>query len=112
MKARTIWMMTLLPVGLAAALAVPQDGGADGALKQRISELEGRVELLEAYLQSQALASKATAVALEKSRSAGFTSGINPLSREILLDAWKLEISAKQRGLPGQTREADEDAEK
>ena len=60
--------------------------------------LQGRVEALEAFARSQASAEEAFAAAAERARDAGFTAGINPRSREILLEGLRTQAKAMQSG--------------
>ena len=71
--------------------------------------LQGRVEALEAFARSQASAEEAFATAAEKARDAGFTAGINPRSRELLLDAWAAKAAAARSAAPGAGPEASEE---
>ena len=71
--------------------------------------LQGRVEALEAFARSQASAEEAFAAAAEKARDAGFTAGINPRSRELLLDAWAAKAAATRSAAPGGGPEASEE---
>lgn len=72
--------------------------------------LQGRVEALEAFARSQASAEEAFAAAAEKARDAGFTAGINPRSRELLLDAWAAKAAATRSAAPGPPEASEEPA--
>ena len=53
------------------------------------------------YLQAQAVAAQNVGARLDESEAAGFTAGINPRSREILMAAWREQIAETQKILPG-----------
>ncbi len=101
MKPRSIWMMPLLPLALAAGLAVPQDDGGNAALESRVTELETKLDAVQQYLQAQAEAAGATAKALTSAEAQGYTAGINYESRQTLLGAWRAETAAAQKDVPG-----------
>lgn len=114
--------LTLLAVAtLASGLAFSQDPAAKESTDQKIERLEkalvetreraeslaGTIErqqqALDAtikYLLAQAEGSKEVAKALDASETAGFVYGINPRSREILLAAWRDQLTKMQAGLP------------
>ena len=99
---------TLLPlalVGLAFSTSPPQDP-ADGELAAQVQGLQDRVEKLESYVSDQAKAAKAVSAALDQAVAAGYTSGINFKSREILVSAWK--ASAKAQMDAGSGKDTDE----
>lgn len=52
------------------------------------------------YLAAQAEGAKSVAKSLDESEAAGFTWGINPDSRKILLGAWREQLARMQAGLP------------
>jgi len=76
--------------------------------------LRGRLETLEReakqnaaqlvqwqrYVESQAKAAQAMQETLARSEKEGFTYGLNPRSREILLSGWREQLAAMQRDLP------------
>lgn len=71
-------------------------------LEGRVADLEARTEAVEAYLANQAKAAEKLNQALDASEKAGFTFGINPESREILLAAWRAQSQAVSADVPGQ----------
>jgi len=74
------------------------------------TDLEGsaaRVDELVGYLKQNQKAAEELSSALAASEAAGFTFGINPKSREILLAGWRKQLSAMQKGLPGAPAKED-----
>lgn len=67
-------------------------------LKTEVEALAKKVESFEAFLTAQEKAGKAFADALSKSEAEGFTAGINPGSREILLEGLRAQADAMQVG--------------
>ena len=100
-------------LGLAAGLAAPtqQDGDlamrVDGlatelaTTRTELTAAQDRLTEVETYLQKQAASVQALGVAADASEEAGFTSGINPKSREILLDALRAQAKAAEAVTPG-----------
>jgi hypothetical protein len=112
-------------VGLAlvvSGLAFAQGDGPAGGTEEKIARLERdlvdsrtRVEKLATeladtkaqlgrvvkYLEQQSESSKALALTLDESEAAGFTFGINPESRHILLRGWREHLTALQTDVPG-----------
>jgi hypothetical protein len=94
-------------LGLTAGLAAPtgqQDTDVAAQLEATRTELtavQARLDQVESYLQAQAKSAEALATALTSSEEAGFTAGINPKSREILLDAWHAQATAATTSVPG-----------
>jgi hypothetical protein len=88
-------------------LAQPQDGATKAleAVIQRQQEtlerVEARLGALESYARAQASAEEAFVTATRAAREAGFAAGINPRSRELLLEAWAARAAAAAKGLPG-----------
>jgi len=68
------------------------------ALRKQIAELEEKVETCEQFMQQQAAAGKDLGEALARSEAEGFTAGINPRSREILLEGLRTQAKAMQSG--------------
>jgi len=105
-----IWPATALLASLFAA----QAGEQTATLQEEKVDLQDRVEALEAtvaqttaYLQSQAKAQGDLVKALAESESAGFTYGINPESREILLKGLRDQAQAAQTSVPGTEETAE-----
>lgn len=100
-------------LGLAAGLAAPtqQDGDltmrVDGlatelaTTRTELSAAQLRLAEIETYLQKQAASVQALGTAADASEEAGFTAGINPKSREILLDALRAQAKAAEAAVPG-----------
>lgn len=90
-----------------------QVGKANAAL-ERIAKLEAEVEALRAeraqtdkalqaivgYLEARAKAAGEMAKSLDTVEAAGFTAGINPRSREVLLGSWRGFLAAEGQSLP------------
>ncbi len=116
MEVKRSWLVALPMLFLAGA--GPMQGSND--VDSRIAELEAnlaemRIELDESnqlvqqtveYLKAQASSAKKQLDVLDRSEEAGFTFGINPLSREVLLSGWRAELNARQQGLPAPKKEA------
>jgi len=116
MKTKLSWILALsaaLLCGSAFSQADEPTAGAD--LEREVTRLQAEVTRLRrdldatarlveqtvVYLERQAKSGKELAKALAASEEAGFTYGINPRSREILLAAFRSEVEARQQGLPG-----------
>lgn len=72
-------------------------------VEQLVEELKGArktIEETQKYIDAQAKAAKAMADVLDESEKAGFTYGINPGSRELLLRGWREQLGNLQQGLP------------
>jgi len=96
--------------GAAAPLAQePPPKPADPATTLKVQELERKVAALEAWVAAQQAQAKATAAALGEAEAAGFTAGINPRSREVLLGAWRAAAEKAQAPL-GKGSDADAEA--
>jgi hypothetical protein len=68
------------------------------ALQTEVQELTKKVESFEKFLAAQEKAGKALDAALTKSEAEGFTAGINPGSREVLLKGLRAQAEAMQAG--------------
>ena len=77
----------------------PPPKPADPATTLKVQELERKVAALEAWVAAQQAQAKATAAALGEAEAAGFTAGINPRSREVLLGAWRAAAEKAQAPL-------------
>lgn len=94
-----------------------------GTLAERVEQLESQVSELTArldrvaadaaeqrtttetavdYLRRQAAQSKKLLGVFDESEEGGFTAGINPRSREVLLEGWRAAANEAQVGLPGE----------
>ncbi len=74
--------------------------GADesAAIEARVEALEREVAALEAFVESQAAAGAALIDALARCEAEGFTAGINPKSREVLLEGLRAQAGAMKAG--------------
>ena len=66
------------------------------ALQQKVTALEEKLESYDAFVEAQAKAGETLVDALARSEAEGFTAGINPKSREILLDGLRAQAEAMQ----------------
>jgi len=72
-------------------------------VEQMVEELKGArktIEETQKYIDAQAKSAKTMAEVLDESEKAGFTFGINPESRVLLLQGWRDELGARQEGVP------------
>ena len=110
-----VFPYALVGLGLIVALATAQapaaprpDTAAELALlRDRVDALErlNRQQALTItqttrYLEAQSKAAAALQEALARSEKEGFTFGINPRSREILLAGWRESLASAQKELP------------
>jgi hypothetical protein len=79
----------------------PAPNPVNVALASQVQELQTRVEALEAWVAAQQKQAQVTQKALAEAEAAGFTAGINPRSREVLLDAWNAAAKETQSPLGG-----------
>ncbi len=70
------------------------------ALAKEVAEARAQLEKTARYAAEQAKAAAALAETLDASEKAGFTYGINPESRQILLRGWREALNAAQRDVP------------
>lgn len=96
MKRVNSWIV--LAALLTAGFGVQQQDAGSAA---QIQALEKRVEVLEKYVQNQARAAEALGRSLDESDAQGFTYGINPTSRKVLLAGLRGVAGAAQLGVPG-----------
>lgn len=82
----------------AQAAIQPQVGGDPQMLllRQEVKELAEEVETLKSFVDAQAEAGKELMDAVARSEAEGFTAGINPKSREVLLAGLKAQAKAMQ----------------
>lgn len=105
----------ILSSALVAGLFAPnlQDGGDDELLaeimelREEVNTLTERVENSERihretlnYLNGLANQAKKMEGTLESAESKGFTAGINPASRETLLEGWRTQLGGLQKNVP------------
>jgi hypothetical protein len=69
-------------------------------LQKDLAETRTLVEKTARYAAEQARAASAMAEVLDASEKAGFTFGINPESRIVLLQGWRDALAAAQRDVP------------
>jgi septal ring factor EnvC (AmiA/AmiB activator) len=69
-------------------------------LSRDLADLRGVVEKTVRYVEEQSKAASAMAQTLEASEKAGFTYGINPDSRTILLRGWREALATAQKDVP------------
>ena len=69
-------------------------------LAGELSETKATLAKVVRYLDAQAAGAAALHEALAASEAAGFTAGINPNSREILLAGWREQLSTQQKDVP------------
>jgi hypothetical protein len=86
-------IIPILALGFLALGAVSQGEGTSG-LALRVQVLEARVQEMRGTMDAQQKAAASLLTSLDAAEEAGFTSGINPRSREILLQAWRAQAKA------------------
>lgn len=69
-------------------------------LAGELKQTRGTLEALHKHLAAQSQAAKSMAETLDASEKAGFTAGINPDSRHILLQGWREQLNQLQQELP------------
>lgn len=69
------------------------------ALQQKVTALEEKLKSYDVFMEAQLKAGKTLADALARSEAEGFTAGINPRSREILLAGLRAQAEAMQTGV-------------
>lgn len=72
-------------------------------VEHMVEELKGArktIEETQKYIDAQAKSAKTMAEVLDESEKAGFTFGINPESRVLLLQGWRNELGERQQGVP------------
>src|SRR5258705_6601740 len=70
------------------------------ALSAEVAEMKKQSTATLAYLESLAKGAGQMASALDESEKAGFTYGLNPDSRHILLRGWREQLSSLQKEVP------------
>lgn len=76
------------------------------ALRAELDETRALADETAAYLQRRSKSAADMSQVLSASEEAGFTFGINPRSRELLLEGWRRELSDAQKGVPGAPKPA------
>ncbi|MDF1836237.1 MAG: hypothetical protein P1V35_00075 [Planctomycetota bacterium] len=95
-------VLPILALGFLTLSAMPQDD-ANAGLALRVQVLEAHVQEMRGSMEAQQKAAAALLTSLDAAEEAGFTAGINPKSREILLGAWRAQ--AKALGSPAKKPE-------
>jgi hypothetical protein len=93
----------------ATAAEVEELRGEIDSLRAELDETRALLDETVHFLHENAKAAKAMAAVLDASEKEGFTFGINPRSREVLLEGWRKNLSAQQKSVPG--KPAEEPAE-
>jgi hypothetical protein len=127
MKTFAAWTLCAVAT-VASGIAFSQDPPAPESTDKRVERLEKELvatrqrleEIVKSsklqqdalnatiqYLSAQAEGSKEVQKALDASETAGFVYGINPRSREILLQAWREQLTKMQAGLPEVPKEPE-----
>ena len=70
------------------------------ALSAEVADLKKQVASAVAYIATQAKSAAAMAAILDESEKAGFTYGLNPDSRHVLLRGWREQLAAAQKDVP------------
>jgi hypothetical protein len=90
-----------LQTQLAAAKKAPgQPSVSAGPTPEQYADLRRQMDEMLAYVEAQSQSAKSLAEALEDSREKGFTYGINPDSRVVLLDGFAQFTTALQTKVP------------
>jgi hypothetical protein len=118
MKTSVITMLVVGAAVAALAFAAPArttDDPKKDAKAQELEELRLKCDALEAtvaenktkldqvlkYLNAQAEAARSMQATLDDSEQQGFTYGINPNSRIVLLEGWRAQLATQQEAVPG-----------
>ena len=70
------------------------------ALSAEVADLKKQVASTVAYIATQSKSAAAMAAVLDESEKAGFTYGLNPDSRHVLLRGWREMLAAAQKDVP------------
>lgn len=70
------------------------------ALGAELATTKATLARVVSYLEAQASSAAALAEVLDQSEQAGFTAGINPRSREVLLGGWREHLATLQADVP------------
>ncbi len=106
---------TVVPILAFSFLALGAMPKADdnATLSLRVQVLETQVQEMKGFMEAQKKAASETLVSLKEAEQAGFTAGINPRSREILLSAWRAEANAAaSTGKKGKSKGKDKDKDR
>jgi phosphoglycolate phosphatase-like HAD superfamily hydrolase len=69
-------------------------------MNEDFKALRKTIEDSQKYIEAQSKAAKSMAEVLDDAEKKGFTFGINPESREVLLRGWHDELGVLQQGVP------------
>ena len=86
----------LLAAGLAFGSVTQKSDPEVAALRKQVELLEEKVEAMSAFVAAQEAAGAVLMDSLARSEAEGFTAGINPKSREILLEGLRTQAKAMQ----------------
>ena len=75
--------------------------GEVATLREDLLESQAHIAQMLLYFENNKKAAAELTKALAASESAGFTFGINPKSRELLLAGWRKQLDAVQKNVPG-----------
>lgn len=124
---RSLAVLTLAGAALAGSLAprtAAQDPDRLGKLEASQAEIDRKlaglatdvranaeaIAAIQGYLQQQAKAATQMQETLDASEKAGFTYGINPESRHLLLAGWREKLASERNGVPGEAGPAEKGA--
>lgn len=83
-------------------LANLRQGGGDSELAKQLAQDRADLQALTAWARAQGQAGSALQAVLADSRDKGFTAGINPASREVLLDGMQRFAESLKSELPSE----------
>ena len=81
------------------------------ALRAELKESTQKVAETVAFLNAQADAAKSLIEVLQDSEAKGFTFGINPQSRIVMLAGFRAFLEGMQKNVPGRKPEAEPEAD-
>jgi len=71
------------------------------ALASEVADLRKQMAATQKYLEAQAKSAGSMMEVLDESEKAGFTYGLNPNSRHIMLRGWRDQLTTAQKDVPG-----------
>lgn len=77
------------------------------ALSDELAEAAALMDQTVSYLRVQARSAEEMSSTLDLAEAEGFTFGINPRSREVLLAGWRQTLADARAGVPGAKAEAE-----
>lgn len=99
----------LLATTFSFGSAVQQSDPEIAALRKEVESLKAEVEDLRAFADGQDAAGAALINSLARCEAEGFTAGINPKSREILLEGLRTQAKAMQTAKDEDKKDDDKD---